>query len=231
MSVTIRCAVAAFALAILVDTSYACCITYSGPVNIVLGGFPETPLTNFFVDPLEADFAVASTSSIYPSGNNGGVTYLTGFTLGLVGDGSGNIANFQLRDVVDTTTASWPTVHMISDDESGYILTGYDFGGSGDPATPWGQYFNETAPQDYYWAFNFMPDGTLGDVSGWMRVTINPVVVDSVNETLSGGELIIREFAWYQTGQELVVVGQIPEPTSVALILAASIGFLMRRCC
>jgi hypothetical protein len=191
-------------------------IIYSGPLDLVLGGLPSTPASDVFIDGGDPEFTVGS-NAVAPVGEAGGYTFLsTPFLLGLMGDASGNIANFSLGDSFDVIAGPFATPAALPPPEQpGFLLTGYDFG-PGAPTGALGPYFSASAAQDFYWAFSFVPNGTIGIVPGWMRVTINPVIVDLNNETLTGGELSLREYAYSDTGAP-IRVGEIPEPRAIVL--------------
>lgn len=205
-------------------------IIYSGQIDLVLGGLPSTPTADVYIDGGEPEFSVGS-NAVAPVGDVGGYTYLTTqFSLGLLGETSGAIKSFSMGDFVDTSPALYASPQLLPPppDQSGFLLTGFDFGNPGPGPAALGAYFSETTPQDFYWAFSFVPDGTIGIVAGWMRVTVNPVTVDLNNETLSGGEFILREYAYNPVG-DTIRIGEIPEPSSIVLIGMSLLALASRR--
>jgi hypothetical protein len=193
-------------------------IVYRNPPDETLGGLPQTPPMDVFLDGGDPEFFIESTSTV-PSGGKGGLTLLVAPSLwGLAGDSAGHITNYPGGFLFDhsTMTYAFPQPIFPGSGVLGLHLTGYDFGLPGQPDAPLGQYFNASAPQDYYWAFAFSPDGTIGTVPGWMRVTITPVSVDAANETVNGGQVILREYAYNIFGSPLRI-GEIPEPATAAL--------------
>lgn len=185
-------------------------IFYSGEVNAVLGGLPDAPKTGVQLDfrTLESgalpedwfgpDFSVESKRI----GEDGAGTFVES-AIAFLGAG-GLVTSLSKGDVFAKTE---PNTYLS-------LITGFDFTENPNSAgVPYGPYFSETAAQDFYWGFAFAGK-TIGLMPGWMRVTVNPVIVDRDNRTFSGGEIILREWA-YDGGYDSIRVGQIPEPCAI----------------
>lgn len=187
-------------------------IFYSGEVNLVLGGLPTTPAISVDFDGAgQTDVEIES--KLIP-GQTGAATYFTSNATVFIGSGS-VITPLNHGDVISINDA---TQSFFED-----IFTGFDF--TEDPnhaGDPLGHYFSETSPQDYYWGFSFAGD-TIGSIPGWMRVTINPIAIDHDNETLSGGEIILREWA-FDRANDAIRVGQTPEPNAILQASLAAIA-------
>lgn len=216
----LRCSFAALLTILSASTAPAATsIFYSGEVNLVLGGLPTTPAIGVDLDGAgQSDIAVES--KLIP-GQTGAATYFTGVTDDPIFVGSGGVITPLNPGYVVTANSSGLTFNE-------EIFTGFDF--TEEPngvGVPLGLYFSETVPQDYYWGFSFSGN-TIGIMPGWMRVTINPIVVDHDNTTLSGGEIILREWA-YDTARGSIRVGQIPEPSTIVQATLAIGAFAAAR--
>ena len=184
-------------------------ITYSGVQSITITNTFDGVFVDF-TNPLDA--TAFTTSATDPGAGNWDINPFFG------GAAIGSSPTFEVSTddgTTNSTVMNLGTSDVVGDGSGlGEIFVSGNSGSSDHMGGGPNQFANGVQG---YIAFR-IDDGSSGFYYGWMSVTLND---DGNSGTING-------WAWENSGGS-IQVGQIPEPSSFALVLIASLGLLRRR--